>query len=303
MRASAVSSPRSHPVAISSSSRRSFARRSRLPASRWTTSSALLSRKAQVWSVHSSSASRLRRRSRGRAVYRSSPWITSRGISRRSTSSPTRSSHPSPASSRAAGIRFCLRCGSRGGRSGSARTLDDAAGEAFDKGARLLGLGYPGGAAIDRLAQTGDSSAFDFPVARVPGLDFSFSGLKTALLYTVRDLGPDETRAPQGRSRGLVPARDRAGARPAAARGSVLDRAPTTRCRRRGCSELGAARRSPRRGLRPPRAVHRQRGHDCVVRTLRRGASVPSLPCARCLCVSHVAPRSWRGRLPRPRSS
>ena len=72
-------------------------------------------------------------------------------------------------------------------------TLDDAAGEAFDKGARLLGLGYPGGAAIDRLAQTGDPRAFDFPVARVPGLDFSFSGLKTALLYTVRDLGPDET--------------------------------------------------------------------------------------------------------------
>ncbi len=72
-------------------------------------------------------------------------------------------------------------------------TLDDAAGEAFDKGARLLGLGYPGGAAIDRLASDGDPAAFDFPVARVPGLDFSFSGLKTALLYTVRDLGPDET--------------------------------------------------------------------------------------------------------------
>jgi N6-L-threonylcarbamoyladenine synthase len=67
-------------------------------------------------------------------------------------------------------------------------TLDDAAGEAFDKGARLLGLGYPGGAAIDRLAQEGDAGAFDFPVARVPGLDFSFSGLKTALLYAVRDL-------------------------------------------------------------------------------------------------------------------
>jgi N6-L-threonylcarbamoyladenine synthase len=72
-------------------------------------------------------------------------------------------------------------------------TLDDAAGEAFDKGARLLGLGYPGGGAIDRLASDGDPGAFDFPVARVPGLDFSFSGLKTALLYTVRDLGPDET--------------------------------------------------------------------------------------------------------------
>jgi tRNA N6-adenosine threonylcarbamoyltransferase len=67
-------------------------------------------------------------------------------------------------------------------------TLDDAAGEAFDKGARLLGLGYPGGAALDRLAQTGDSRAVAFPVARVPGLDFSFSGLKTALLYAVREL-------------------------------------------------------------------------------------------------------------------
>ena len=77
-------------------------------------------------------------------------------------------------------------------------TLDDAAGEAFDKGARLLGLGYPGGAAIDRLAREGDATAFDFPVARVPGLDFSFSGLKTALLYAVRDLGPDETEAPAG---------------------------------------------------------------------------------------------------------
>jgi tRNA N6-adenosine threonylcarbamoyltransferase len=72
------------------------------------------------------------------------------------------------------------------------RTLDDAAGEAFDKGARLLGLGYPGGAAIDRLAQEGDPTAYDFPVARVGGLDFSFSGLKTALLYVVRDLDADE---------------------------------------------------------------------------------------------------------------
>jgi N6-L-threonylcarbamoyladenine synthase len=72
-------------------------------------------------------------------------------------------------------------------------TLDDAAGEAFDKGARLLGLGYPGGAEIDRLGQDGDPEAFAFPVARVPGFDFSFSGLKTALLYAVRELGPDET--------------------------------------------------------------------------------------------------------------
>ena len=73
-------------------------------------------------------------------------------------------------------------------------TLDDAAGEAFDKGARLLGLGFPGGPALSRLAAGGDPEAFAFPTAqRVPGLDFSFAGLKTALLYKTRDLGPEET--------------------------------------------------------------------------------------------------------------
>ncbi|HXV05262.1 MAG TPA: tRNA (adenosine(37)-N6)-threonylcarbamoyltransferase complex transferase subunit TsaD [Solirubrobacterales bacterium] len=73
------------------------------------------------------------------------------------------------------------------------RTLDDAAGEAFDKVARLLGLGYPGGPAIQREAEVGDPEAFELPVAmsRGPGLDFSFSGLKTALAYLCRDLGPD----------------------------------------------------------------------------------------------------------------
>jgi N6-L-threonylcarbamoyladenine synthase len=70
-------------------------------------------------------------------------------------------------------------------------SIDDAAGEAFDKGARLLGLGYPGGAELDRLAREGDPEAVSFPVARVPGLDFSFSGLKTALLYAVRELGDE----------------------------------------------------------------------------------------------------------------
>ncbi len=70
------------------------------------------------------------------------------------------------------------------------QTLDDAAGEAFDKGARLLGLGYPGGPEVDRLARTGDPRAFALPrSAPGDGLDFSFSGLKTALLYRVRDLG------------------------------------------------------------------------------------------------------------------
>jgi len=74
-------------------------------------------------------------------------------------------------------------------------TLDDAAGEAFDKGARLLGLPYPGGKAIDTLARQGDPAAYSFPVARVPGLDFSFSGLKTSLLYAVRKLAPAELEA------------------------------------------------------------------------------------------------------------
>ncbi|MDP9189371.1 MAG: tRNA (adenosine(37)-N6)-threonylcarbamoyltransferase complex transferase subunit TsaD [Actinomycetota bacterium] len=75
-------------------------------------------------------------------------------------------------------------------------TLDDAAGEAFDKGARMLGLGYPGGPAIQREAEAGDPGAFGFPVAmtRDPGLDFSFSGLKTALVYKVRELGEQRTR-------------------------------------------------------------------------------------------------------------
>ncbi|MGH2954491.1 MAG: tRNA (adenosine(37)-N6)-threonylcarbamoyltransferase complex transferase subunit TsaD [Solirubrobacterales bacterium] len=74
------------------------------------------------------------------------------------------------------------------------QTLDDAAGEALDKGARLLGLGYPGGPAIERAAEGGDPEAFELPLAMAsdPRLDFSFSGLKTALLYAVRELGEAE---------------------------------------------------------------------------------------------------------------
>ena len=77
------------------------------------------------------------------------------------------------------------------------RTRDDAAGEAFDKGAKLLGLPYPGGIAIDRLAAEGDARAVRFPKAIVKGadLDFSFSGLKTALLHHVRKHG-----APKGKA-------------------------------------------------------------------------------------------------------
>lgn len=66
-------------------------------------------------------------------------------------------------------------------------TIDDAAGEAFDKTAKILGLPYPGGPLIDKYAQLGNSSRFSFPEPQIPGLDFSFSGLKTAILYFIRN--------------------------------------------------------------------------------------------------------------------
>ncbi len=90
------------------------------------------------------------------------------------------------------GHTFLARVDEPGSYTVLGQSLDDAAGEAFDKGARLLGLGYPGGPEIDRLAREGDPSAFDFPQSAPGGknsLDLSFSGVKTALLYTARDLG------------------------------------------------------------------------------------------------------------------
>ncbi len=77
----------------------------------------------------------------------------------------------------------------------AARTMDDAAGEAFDKGARLLGLGYPGGRELDQLAARGDARYARFPRAVPRGRDFSFSGLKTALLYDLRGRDPAEVEA------------------------------------------------------------------------------------------------------------
>jgi len=66
-------------------------------------------------------------------------------------------------------------------------TMDDAAGEAFDKTAKILGLPYPGGPLVDKYAQTGNPNAFRFPEPQIPGYDFSFSGLKTSILYFIRD--------------------------------------------------------------------------------------------------------------------
>jgi N6-L-threonylcarbamoyladenine synthase len=92
------------------------------------------------------------------------------------------------------GHSFLARVESHDGFNVLGRTLDDAAGEAIDKGARLLGLPFPGGPPLEKLATEGDPSAFDFPTAKgVKGIDMSFAGLKTALLYAVRDLGEAET--------------------------------------------------------------------------------------------------------------
>ena len=159
------------------------------------------------------------------------------------------------------------------------QTLDDAAGEAFDKGARLLGLGYPGGPAVDRLAREGDPEAFAFPRSQPgEGLDLSFSGLKTSLLYRLRDLGEAEVERLRpdlaaSYQRAIV---DALVARAEQALAREGDR--PLRRRRRGRGELGAEadargalRAQGRRPVEPAaRALHRQRGDD-----RRRGAPSP----------------------------
>jgi N6-L-threonylcarbamoyladenine synthase len=76
-------------------------------------------------------------------------------------------------------------------------TIDDAAGEAFDKSAKLLGLPYPGGPLIDRYAQTGRADRFVFPEPQIAGLDFSFSGLKTSILYFLQNAGKSHAYHPE----------------------------------------------------------------------------------------------------------
>ena len=72
------------------------------------------------------------------------------------------------------------------------QTIDDAAGEAIDKCSKVMGLGYPGGPIIDKLARKGDPKAFKFAEPHIPGLDYSFSGLKTSFLYNLRDWIKDD---------------------------------------------------------------------------------------------------------------
>ena len=162
-------------------------------------------------------------------------------------------------------------------------TRDDAAGEALDKAARLMGMGYPGGAEIDRLAREGDPGAFRFPVGMrsADSLDFSFSGLKTALVYTVRDLGPERTPA-RRRPRCLVPARGGGLADPEARAGARTQRGTAGRDRRRRGREFraagagGGALRARGAGSPHPTGVsmYRQCRDDRLSRQVRGGGPV-----------------------------
>ena len=180
------------------------------------------------------------------------------------------------------------------------QTLDDAAGEAFDKGARLLGLGYPGGPEIDRLAREGDPEAFSFPRSAPGELDFSFSGLKTALLYRLRDEpGADPADLAASYQRAIVEALDGPHASRAGARGPRA-----ARHRRWRGGELGAARGRPFARLEglgaPDRALHRQRGDDRGSGPLPGADRIPRLPVDGREGAPGVAAGSARGCHPWP---
>ena len=190
--------------------RRARARRAR----RSTTSSAWRSPRARAWSARCWWAWRPPRRSPPRAGCRSCRSTTSRATWRPTSSRPSRCEPPFLCLIASGGHTLLARVERHDGFEVLGQTLDDAAGEAFDKGARLLGLrlpGRPGAGAPGRGRRSRRRSPSRSPSAS-PGLDFSFAGLKTALLYRVRDLGEEEARAPARRPRRLLPARDRGGA-------------------------------------------------------------------------------------------
>ena len=210
MRATAGSCPRSPRAVISSSSARSSAR----PSPRRT--SALGEHHADRRHARAGPHRRPPRRPLGgqgdRVVARASRSSRStifRGTSRRCISARHPSSRPSSACSRAAATRSCWPCGGMGRSSGSGRRSTTPPARRSTRVRDCSGCRIPGGAEIDALARQGDPEAFRFPVARVPGLDFSFSGVKTvAALRRPRPRRGGPRRAPR-RSRGLVPARDR----------------------------------------------------------------------------------------------
>ena len=167
-------------------------------------------------------------------------------------------------------------------------TLDDAAGEAFDKGARLLGLGYPGGAAIDRLAREGDPEAYDFPVARVPGLDFSFSGAQDgAALRGARPRRPTSSRRAAPTSPRATSARSsaRSSARVEAAGARTVSPSSAASPRTRSCAPRSRRRRSRRSPLCTDNAA-------MIASAARyaRARPVSRLPWARCVLDGVVEP-------------
>ena len=187
-------------------------------------------------------------------------------------------------------------------------TIDDAAGEAFDKSAKLLGLGYPGGPALSRLAAFGNPQAFDLPrpLLHSGNLDFSFAGLKTAVLTQHRKLGGSNLceQAP-GRSGGQHPGGHRRGAGQEVHRrdeGQRLEAPGGIGRRRRQCRTAPPARRD-RRAARLARAlsgagfVHRQRRDDRAGG--RDAAAGRRGPCGTRLCLRREAAlgAGWAGGL------
>ena len=200
------------------------------------------------------------------------------------------SSRPSSASSRAGGTRCSWPCASAARSSGSARRSTTPRARRSTRARACSACRTRAGPRSTRSPASGDPEAFRFPIARVPGLDFSFSGVKTSLLYAVRDLGEAGPRRSPGRSRRLLPARDRPRPHAAAARGGGAHRDRAHRGRRRRRGELRAPGGAAGCGARAARALHRQRGDDRVGGALRRPLACRRGPNRGCVCVGCLAP-------------
>ena len=171
------------------------------------------------------------------------------------------------------------------------QTLDDAAGEAFDKGARLLGLGYPGGRELDELAKSGDPEAFSFPIGlkRSAQPDFSFSGVKTALYYLLRAMTAEERTAKAADvaasyRKAIVEALVSKTVQAAEAQGAEALAVAGRRGRQLAAARAAGGGREQGRLLRGGASLgllHRQRGHDRRRRPQRAAARLSALPGSR----------------------
>lgn len=143
-------------------------------------------------------------------------------------------------------------------------TLDDAAGEALDKGARLLGLGYPGGAELDALAREGDTAGHEFPIAldRPGSFDFSFSGVKTALYYRLRDMDQGDIKSQRA---------DIAAAYQAAVVGALVKKTLAA-ARSRGCDTVCIS-----GGVSANSELRRRLGEECAEAGIRLRIPPPEL--------------------------